>query len=304
MALTATAVEQLAEWCAGSDVLAGIRPKARNEYFGYDEPGDVKYLPGAEDVNSRERRFLGWFAFGFKLPDGKHPAELAAAALLNVDELAATVKSIQGSRYVLAMVVLVNPGVGMVLRLEDEEFEISGRQLSRVFQKGESICAHIIPVGRGKWLPGPGWLQWPMLLMPGMQDRLKKFQPSPVDVERLLQQRRTEPSDVSRKVEYPRDATLDAAVARMTEAARSKGRRGLIMSPEEWRKLVLSYMTTGKVAEFYKAIVRRAGEVESAEYANTWLALAMNIWNSTPQPDRRGRSAYEIGWPGEERLGA
>lgn len=304
MPLTASSVGQLAEWCAGSDVLASIRTRARNDYFGYDEPGDIKYLPGAEDVNSRERRFRGWFAFSFKLPDGRHPAELAAAAQLNGDDVAAAVKSVQGSRYVLAMVVVANPGVGMVLRLEDEEFEIPGRQLSRVFQKGDSICAHIIPVGRGRWLPGPGWLQWPMLLMAGMQAHLKRFQPSPVDVERLLQQRRTEPPAGSRQVEYPRDATLDAAVARMTEAARSKGRKGLIMSPEEWRKLVLSYMMTGKVAEFSKETVNRAGEVESVEDINTWLALAMNIWNATPQPDRGGKSAYEIGRPGEERHGA
>lgn len=69
MPFTTSIIEQLAEWCAKSDTLADIRSRARSDFFGYDEPGEVKYMPGAEKVNSRERRFLGWFAFGFRLPD-------------------------------------------------------------------------------------------------------------------------------------------------------------------------------------------------------------------------------------------
>ena len=61
MALTANVVERIAAWCASSDELAEIRSKARSEYFGYDETGDVDYIRGAGDVTSRERRFLGWF---------------------------------------------------------------------------------------------------------------------------------------------------------------------------------------------------------------------------------------------------
>lgn len=132
-------------------------------------------------------------------------------------------------------------------------------------------------------------------MMSGIQAHLKGFQLSPIDVERFLQQRRTEASKESKKVEYPRDGTLDAAVARMTEAAQSEDRKGLIMAPEQWTKLVLSYMMADKVAEFGKEIVNRVGEVESVEDINRWLALAMNIWNTTPQPDRRGKTAYEMG---------
>lgn len=301
MPLTASMVEQLAEWCSRSDALADIRSRARSDYFGYDEPGEVKYLTGAEEVNSRERRFLGWFAFSFRLPDGKYPSEQAAAAMLKGDDLAAALKSVQSSRYVMAMVAMVNPGRGMVLSLEDEEFELTSCQLCRVFKKGDTICTHIIPVGRGRWLPGPGWLLWPIRVMPGMQASLKSFQLSPIDVERFLQQRRTEPSEESKKVEYPRDATLDAAVARMTEAAQAEGRKELIMAADEWKRLVISYMMSDKIAEFGKEIVSRVGEVDSAEDINRWLALAMNIWNTTPQPDRGGKSAYEIGRPDDDK---
>ena len=126
---------------------------------------------------------------------------------------------------------------------------------------------------------------------------MKKFQLSPIDLERLLQQRRTEPFRNSKRVEYPRDATLDAAVARMTEAAKAEGRKGLVMTIRQWTKLVLSYMMADGLAEFGKEIAGRAGEVDSVENANKWLALATNIWNTTPQPDRGGKSAYEMGRP-------
>jgi len=82
MQLTNGMVEQLTEWCALNDVLAGVRSKARSDFFGYDEPGTIKYMAEAGEVNGRERCFLGWFGFRFRLPDGKHPADLAAAALL------------------------------------------------------------------------------------------------------------------------------------------------------------------------------------------------------------------------------
>jgi hypothetical protein len=303
MSLTANMIERIAEWCAHSDALGDIRSRARGEYFGYEEPGEVKYLPGVENLSSRERRFIGWFVFSFRLADGKHPSELAAAALLKGQELVAALKAVQSSKYVLAMVAMVSPGRGMVLKLEDEEFELPSRQLSHIFKKGDTICTHIIPIGRGKWLPGPGWFLWPFRVMPGMQANLKSFQLSPLDIESFLQQRRTERSEEGRKVEYPRDATLNAAVARMTEAAESEGREKLIMPAEEWKRLVLSYMMRDRVAEFGREVVKRVGEVESVEDLNKWLALAMNIWNTTPQPDRGDKSAYEIGRQDDKQLG-
>ena len=121
MPLNNNLVEQIAQWCAQSDVIADIRAKARSDFFGYDEPGTIKYMGGADELNSRERRFLGWFAFSFRLTEGQHPAELAVAALLNGADLNSALKSIQGARCVLAVVTMVMPGKSLILKLEDEE---------------------------------------------------------------------------------------------------------------------------------------------------------------------------------------
>jgi len=294
MALTASVVEQIAAWCATSEDLADIRSRARSEYFGYDEPGEVHYMEGASDLTSRERRFLGWFALTFKLPDGRSPAELAAAAILSSSELASAIDSLKRTRHVLAMVAMVNPGRGLILRLEDEEFTVENRQLSRLFNRDDAIYAHIIPAGRRGWLVGPGWLQWPIGIMPGMQAMLKNFQLSPIDLERFLQQRR-EPSKDRPKVELPRNSSLKSAVARMTKAAKAEDRQNLIMTTAQWKKLVFSHMKSSQITDFSKEIVNRVGKVKSVDDINKWLGLAMNIWNNTPQPDRGGKSPFEIG---------
>ena len=223
MTLNANMVEQLAEWCLRSDTITDIRATTRRDFFGYDEPGEVRYLEGAGDVTSRERRFLGWFALTFKLPDGRRPAELAAVAIINGSNLTSAISLIKGSRYVLAMVSMVNPGRGLILKLQDEDFTVDNRQLSRILNRDDALCAHIIPNGRGGWLVGPGWLQWPMRIMPGMQASLKKFQLNPIDLERLLQQRRHS-SENRPEVEQPRDSSLKAAVDRMTKEAKTEGR--------------------------------------------------------------------------------
>ena len=184
MLINAYMVEQLAEWCLRSDTLADIRATARRDFFGYDEPSEAHYMEGTYDFTSRERCFLGWFALTFKLPDGRSPAELAAAAVLSGDDLTSAIDSIKCFRYVLAIVAMVNPGRGLILRLEDEEFTVNNHQLSRIFNRDDRLYAHIIPSERREWLVGPGWLQWPMRIIPGMQAMLKKLQLSPIDLER------------------------------------------------------------------------------------------------------------------------
>ncbi|WP_332445763.1 hypothetical protein [Dehalococcoides mccartyi] len=293
MPLTNSIVEQIAAWCAASEELADIRSKARSEYFGYDEAGEVHYMEGAGNLTSRERRFLGWFILTFKLPDGRSPAELAATAILSGSELASAIDSIKGVRHVLAMVTMVNSGRGLILRLEDEEFIVENRQLSRLFNRDDAIYAHIIPAGRRGWLVGPGWLQWPIGIMPGMQAMLKKFQLNPIELERFLQQRE-DPSKDRPKVEMPRDSSLEAAVARMTEAAKAEDCQSLNMTPTQWKKLVFSYMKSSQINAFSKEIMNRVGDVDSVEDINKWIGLAMNIWNNTPQPDRGGKSPFEI----------
>ena len=293
MTLNASMVEQLAEWCLRSDILSDMRATARRDFFGYDEPGETHYIEGCGDVTSRERRFLGWFALTFRLHDGRTPAEVAATAVLSGSDLNSAINSIKGYRYVLAMVSMVSPGKGLILRLEDEEFTIDNRQLSRLLNRNDALCAHIIPDGRSGWLVGPGWLEWPMRIMPGMQAALKKFQPNPIDLERFLQQR-PDVNERQLKVESPRDSSLQAAVDRMTKEAEAHSRASLIMTTVQWKKMVLSYMKSSQINDFSKEIVNRLGNVDSIEELNKWLGLAMNIWNNTPQPDRGGRSPNEI----------
>jgi hypothetical protein len=293
MTLNTSMVEQLAEWCLQSDTLSDVRATARRDFFGYDEHGEAHYIQGTGDVTSRERRFLGWFALTFKLPDGRAPAEVAAAAILNGSDLNSVIDSIKTSRYVLAIVAMVTPGKGLILKLENEEFTVDNRQLSQFINRDEAVYAHIIPVGRRGWLVGPGWLQWPVHMMPGMQARLKKLQLNPIDLERLLQQR-FESSKDGPKSELPRDCSLEAAVVRMTKEAEADARPNLIMTEAQWKKLVLLHMNSNQINDFSKEIVNRLGNVNSVEEINKWLGLAMNIWNNTPQPDRGGKSAFEM----------
>ena len=293
MTLNASMVEQLAEWCLQSDTLSDVRATARRDFFGYDDPGEAHYIQGSGDVTSRERRFLGWFALTFKLPDGRAPAEVAAAAILNGSDLNSAIDSIKASRYVLAIVAMVTPGKGLILKLENEEFTVDNRQLSQFLNRDEALYVHIIPIGRRGWLVGPGWLQWPVHMMPGMQARLKKLQLNPIDLERLLQQR-FESSKDGPKAKLARDSSLEAAVARMTKEAEADGRPNLIMTEAQWKKLVLLHMNSSQINDFSKEIVNRLGNVNSVEEINKWLGLAMNIWNNTPQPDRGGKSAFEM----------
>jgi hypothetical protein len=293
MPLTNSLLEQIILWCNSSDTLVDIRSQSRSEYFGYDEPGEIHYIAGTCDINGRERRFLGWFALSYQLPDGKRPAELAVEDLLSGNEFISAIESIRGSRYVLAMIAMVNPGRGLILRLVDEEFSVDNRQLSRSFSRNDAICAHIVPVGRRGWLVGPGWVQWPTRIVPGMQAELKNIQITPIQLERFLQQRK-DPNDDRRKADLPQDSSLKAAVARMTKAAKAEGIENLVMTQTQWKRIVLKHMKSSQINDFSKDIVNRVGSVKSIDGVNKWLGLAMNIWNNTPQPDRGGRSPNEI----------
>ena len=55
---------------------------------------------------------------------------------------------------------------------------------------------------------------------------------------------------------------------------------------------------------FSKKVMGWVGTVSSLDDLNKWLALAMNIWNATPQPDRGGKTAYEMGQQFDNRTGA
>lgn len=43
-----------------------------------------------------------------------------------------------------------------------------------------------------------------------------------------------------------------------------------------------------------REIVERIGDAKSVDDLNTWIQLAMNIWNNTPQPYRGGKTAHDL----------
>jgi len=127
-----------------------------------------------------------------------------------------------------------------------------------------------------------------------MRSRLKtSFQPDPIEAERFLQGRVKVPMKL-RDIEYPQDDMLEEAVARMSEAAKKKGRPPFSMSPGEWKNIVPLHMKSNDFNGFVEEIYQRVGNFNSIKEINKWLALTTNIWNNTPQPDRGGKSANQL----------
>lgn len=293
VAVTSSQVEQIATWCQMTTDLAEEREQAWRQFFDEDDPRPVRYWPGAGDYRSRLRRFLGWFMFDHALREGDRPAARAARALYRGAAQDEALGAVAGTRFVLAVVGSVLPGRSVTLQLEDERFEVRDRQWSRSLTAQLAVMVHLVPTGRrGVWLPGPGWLEWPIRIGPHMREDLKKLQLDPLGVEQLLQSRAA-PEDERRPVP-PQDATLAEAVARMSSAARAARLTRLVMSAPKWQALVLRHMGGPDVTAFTQEIVERVGNAESVEDLNHWLQLGMNIWNTTPQPDRGGKSGYEL----------
>jgi hypothetical protein len=293
MAFTLTRLEELAAWCDASSELSGDRRAARNLFFGEDDPAPVKYWGGAEDVLAKRRRFLGWFMFSHSLPDGRKPAERAAERLLRGGELEEALNAIRSERYVLAVITGRIPGQRLYLQLEDENFELRSKSLSRHLGPPRALVSHIVPSRPGVWLPGPGWVEWPVVIGPNMRGELKRYQLDPIQMERMLQGRAAG-DQPSKQLEYPRDATLEKAVVRMTEAAKAAGQSKLVMEPGQWANLVLKHLNSRDITSFSQELVNRLSAVKDVDELNRWLGLATNIWNNTPQPDRGGKTALQL----------
>lgn len=294
MAFTSSQLEDITTWCEKSPELAKIRHEARQTYFAEDDPRPVHYWPGAGDAVSRNRRFLGWFLFTFRLPDGTQPAELAVTRLHRGSTLAEARQAVRNVRYVLAIVSSAVWGRGVYLELEDERFDVRSAAWSRLLRRDYAVVTHLVPIrGLHVCLPGPGWLEWPIQIGPNMRRNLKRLQLDPIAVERLLQSR-VAPDDEKLVQDHPQDATLAEAIARMTEAAQQEGRTQLILSVDEWTDLVVHHMQQSSATSFPEEMVRRVGSVAAIDDLNRWLGLAMNIWNNTPQPDRGGLTPNEL----------
>lgn len=292
MAFTQRRLDELVSWVAQTPTLADERRGAQRAFFGDDDPRPVKYWAGADDATSRQRRFLGYFLFRYALPDGQTPAELGAATIFRGPEREEALRAVGGARYVMAVVRSVLPGHGVTLTLETERFEVRHREWSYRLTPQSTLYTYLVPSRRGIWLAGPGWLEMPIQLGPGMRSHLRDLQPDPLQVERLLQTRASEEED--ERPLPPHDETLEDAVARLTGEAEAAGKEELILSMGEWEALVQEYMAHPDMMAFAHEIIQRVGEVGEIAELNHWIALANNIWNNTPQPDRGGKTANEL----------
>jgi hypothetical protein len=214
MAFTSSQLEEITTWCEKSPELAEIRQEARHTYFAEDDPRPVTYWPGAGDRVSRDRRFLGWFLFTFRLADGTQPAEAAVNRLYVGSMRMEALQAVQHTRYVLAIVTSLLPGRSVFLDLENERFEVRSAPWSRTLTRGNSVVAHLIPTRSQRvWIPGPGWLEWPIQIGPGMRRNSKV---KPVRLGLVIRFRRVSfeignSPGVERQLELPAATTRIAA---------------------------------------------------------------------------------------------
>jgi len=297
VAFTQQMIEEMAAWCLRNPELAEARRTAWEELFAERDPRPIQCWGGAAEKSSRERRFLGYFMFDYALPDGEKPAVLAARALYSGSTREEVLRALAGTRYVLAVVGSIIRR-SIYLKLGDESFEVRNSQLATNLRPGLAVVAHLVPERHGHWLLGPGWMVWPFEFGPGIRGVLASWQLGPIDVERLIQGRRTakgEREEAPTRRPLPvEDDTLTAAVARMTEWARAHGCERLVRSEAEWQRLTFKHMQGTEGVKFYQTVIGLAGELASEDDLRELMGLANNIWNNTPQPDRGGLSPNQI----------
>jgi hypothetical protein len=80
----------------------------------------------------------------------------------------------------------------------------------------------------------------------------------------------------------------------MSATAQEAGRPELVLSVADWRPMVLRHMKGTHPNAYCEEVIGRMGAAGSMDDLNHWLGLANNIWNATPQPDRGGKTAYEL----------
>jgi hypothetical protein len=292
MAFTQGMLEEIAAWCRDSFELAAARREARTRFFGHDDERPVDYWPGTGEFTSMERRFLGYFLFDWELPPGERPAGVAVKRLYQGDTQAEALQAVAGARFVFAAVTGI-VGRDVHLEVEKERFQVRNPQWARTLRRDAAVAARLVPVRHGYWLLGPGWVNLPYTLGPGIRSNLAAMQMDPIGLERMLQGR-SRPPDEPPPPEPPRDENLDAAVARMTEWARQHGHDGLVMSRDDWEALVMRYIGKRTITGYYQTVLTRVSEFSSEEEMQELAGLLSNIWNNTPQPDRGGRTANQM----------
>lgn len=291
MTITPATIEELGAWCLRTPELAGMREQAWDGFFGANDPRPVDYMAGTGEPETRERRFLGYFMFSFRLPSGECPAERAAFALYDGRPLAEIVAAVRAAVYVFASVRSVY-GRSIFLDAGDREYEVRSSAWARQLAKAGVIAAHLVPARHEYWVHGPGWVSLPIRLGPGAVESVTSAEADPVETERFLQRRGAE--DERPSTELPQDSSLAAAVRRMAAWANSHNEPRLIASPRVWSARVRKHLANYATLAFFQEVIDLADHVASVEEANELIALASNIWNNTPQPDRGGQSARKL----------
>jgi hypothetical protein len=292
MAFTQGMLEEVVAWCRDSLELASARRQARSRFFGDDDERPVEYWPGAGEFTSRERRFLGYFLFNWELPSGEKPAEVAVKRLQQGSVRGEALSAVRGARFVYALATSI-VGRSVYLEVEKERFDVRSAQWTANLRRDTVVVAHLVPVRHGYWLPGPGWLNLPFTLGPGIRANLAAMQTDPIGIERMLQGRARAPGEPP-PPEPPRDQNLEAAVARMTAWAERHGHDALVMPADDWEALVLRYIGKRTITGYYQTVLERVSEFSSEEEMQELAGLLSNVWNNTPQPDRGGKTANQM----------
>ncbi|MPZ14105.1 MAG: hypothetical protein GEU73_06720 [Chloroflexi bacterium] len=292
MAFSQDMLETMVAWCRDSLELAQERREARTRFFGDDDPTPIKHGPGAEEVSSQERRYLGYFMFHWRLASGETPSELCAKRLYQGSTQAEVLAAVLGARFVFAVVQNVS-GRDISLAVEDEQFRLRHARWAATLRRHDAVAAYLVPVRHGLSLLGPGWVNLPFTLGPGARSNLSEMQVDPIAIERMLQGRSAAPDEPERSAP-PVDQTLETAVARMTAWATEHGHPNLVMPITEWEALVLKHLTNLESIAFHRELFPRARDFSSEEEVQELVGLASNIWNNTPQPDRGGRTANQM----------
>jgi hypothetical protein len=228
--------------------------------------------------------------FGYTLPDGRLPAEVAIEQL-QAPQRDDALRVVRGHRYVVGAVGTVLRD-SVVLELQNDHFEVRQRSWVRFMRRGGAVAAHLVPVRKGIWLAGPGWVELPLTLGPNIRAHLKQFQPDAIQIERLLQRRGDRESteaNIGRPV-----LTLEKAVAQMNELARLIESPRLALSIDDWTKFVHDHFDDPQITKFFEKVIKRMGDRASFEQIERVTELAMAIWNATPQADRGGLTASEL----------
>ncbi len=90
------------------------------------------------------------------------------------------------------------------------------------------------------------------------------------------------------------DEEWDPTVAKLTDAAIAAGRLDLVHNVDEWYEMVVNHMQARDAAGFFGIGLIERGPGETIEQAQQWVELMQEIWNRVPQPDRGGKTAYEL----------